>query len=81
MSTSTPDPPVVATAVHVSFTEETLAVDLADGRQVFVPLEWFPRLRDATVEQRAGWRFIGHGLGIHWDEPDEDISIAGLLRV
>jgi Protein of unknown function (DUF2442) len=80
MSASTPDPPVLATAVNVRFTDEALSVDLADGRQVSVPLEWFPRLRDATAEQRARWRSIGRGLGIHWDEPDEDISITGLLR-
>jgi hypothetical protein len=80
MSTSTPDPPVLATAVNVRFTEEALSVDLADGRQVSVPLEWFPRLRDATAEQRARWRFIGRGLGIHCDDPDEDISITGILR-
>ncbi len=81
MSTSTPDPPVLATAVNVRFTEDALSVDLANGRQISVPLEWFPRLRDATAEQRARWRLIGRGLGIHWDELDEDISVAGLLRV
>jgi hypothetical protein len=44
-------------------------------------LEWFPRLRDATPEQRANWRLIGRGRGIHWADMDEDISVAGLLRV
>jgi Protein of unknown function (DUF2442) len=81
MSTSTHDLPVLATAVNVSFTEDALSVDLADGRHVSVPLEWYPRLREATAEQRARWRLIGRGLGIHWDELDEDTSVAGLLRV
>jgi Protein of unknown function (DUF2442) len=81
MSTSTPGPTFLATAVNVRLTEIALSVDLADGRQLSVPLEWFPRLRDATAEQRARWRLIGRGLGIHWDELDEDISVAGLLRV
>jgi Protein of unknown function (DUF2442) len=81
MSTSTPDPPFLATTVKFRLTEVALSVDLADGRQLSVSLEWFPRLRDATAEQRAHWRLVGRGLGIHWDELDEDISIAGLLRV
>jgi hypothetical protein len=54
---------------------------LADGRELAVPLEWFPRLRDATPEQRSNWRLIGRGQGIHWADVDEDISVAGLLRV
>ncbi len=70
-----------ATAVGVSVDAELLHVTLADGRELAVPLEWFPRLRDATAEQRGNWRFIGRGQGIHWPEVDEDISVAGLLRV
>jgi len=54
-------------------------VHLEDGRSLSVPLEWFPRLRDATPEQRSHWRFIGPGTGIHWPDIDEDISVAGLL--
>ncbi|HWW24030.1 MAG TPA: DUF2442 domain-containing protein [Edaphobacter sp.] len=70
-----------ATAVGVIVDAELLRVTLADGRELAVPLEWFPRLRDATPEQRGHWRFIGRGQGIHWPDVDEDISVAGLLRV
>jgi hypothetical protein len=70
-----------ATAVDVTTDESSLRVVLADGREMTVPLEWFPRLRDATPEQRANWRLIGRGRGIHWPDVDEDISVAGLLRV
>jgi hypothetical protein len=69
------------TAVDVVVEASLLRVTLADGRELSVPLEWFPRLRDATAEQRKHWRFIGRGQGIHWPDVDEDISVAGLLRV
>lgn len=72
---------VDASAVEVSVEAEHLRVILADGRELSVPLAWFPRLRDATPEQRSHWRLIGRGQGIHWPEVDEDLSIAGLLRV
>jgi hypothetical protein len=68
-----------ALAVDVAFDRDMLQVRLADGREVRVPLEWFPRLRDATVEQRANWRLIGRGAGIHWPDIDEDLSVPGLL--
>jgi hypothetical protein len=68
-----------ADAVRVSFTRDSLVVTLADGRQVSAPLEWFPRLRDATVKQRKNWRLIGRGVGIHWEDIDEDISVRTLL--
>jgi hypothetical protein len=70
-----------ATAVAVPTDDSSLRVVLADGRELAVPLEWFPRLRDATPEQRTNWRLIGRGQGIHWADVDEDISVAGLLRV
>lgn len=70
-----------ATAVDVKTDADLLRVTLADGRELAVPLEWFPRLRDATPEQRGHWRLIGRGQGIHWPDVDEDISVAGLLRV
>jgi hypothetical protein len=70
-----------ATAVTVTTDDSSLRIVLADGRELAVPLEWFPRLRDATQEQRANWRLIGRGQGIHWADVDEDISVAGLLRV
>jgi hypothetical protein len=66
-------------ARSVSFGDETLVVDLEDGRQMAVPIAWFPRLADATVEQRARWELIGRGIGIHWPDIDEDISVENLL--
>jgi Protein of unknown function (DUF2442) len=69
-----------ATAVDVTVTDERLIVTLADGRELSAPLAWFPRLSEATAEQRQKWRLIGHGHGIHWPEVDEDVSIASLLR-
>jgi len=69
------------TAVDVRADESLLHVVMADGRELSVPLEWFPRLRDATPEQRNHWRFIGRGKGIHWPDVDEDISVEGLLRL
>ena len=67
----------LATGVLVS--EESLSVELADGRTIFVPLAWYPRLVSATVEERGSWRLIGGGRGIHWPVLDEDISVANLL--
>ena len=66
-----------ATALH--FTDDRLVVDLEDGREVSVPLEWFPRLRDAGPTERAHYRLMGGGVGIHWPELDEDLSVRGLL--
>ena len=63
----------------ISFVPDAFVVDLQDGRSLTVPLEWFPRLRDATPEQRSRYEFSGHGYGIHWPEIDEDISVPGLL--
>jgi hypothetical protein len=68
-------------AVDVQTDDAALRVTLADGWELAVPLEWFPRLRDATLEQRGHWRLIGRGQGIHWPDVDEDISVASLLRV
>ncbi len=68
-----------ALAVSVRFSSDMLYVQLSDGREVGVPLEWFPSLRDATADQRANWRLIGRGIGIHWEELDEDLSVEGLL--
>ncbi|HUA87670.1 MAG TPA: DUF2442 domain-containing protein, partial [Bryobacteraceae bacterium] len=65
----------------VEVTESALRVVLADGREISVPLAWFPRLHDATPEQRRKWRMIGGGIGIHFPEVDEDISVESLLAV
>jgi hypothetical protein len=67
-------------AVDVQTTDLTLHIVLADGRELDAPLEWFPRARDATPEQRGHWRLIGGGQGIHWPDIDEDIAISTLLR-
>jgi hypothetical protein len=66
-------------AVDVSCSDDALRVVLADGREVSVPLVWFPRLLNATPEQRKEWRLIGGGIGIHWESVDEDISVESLL--
>ncbi len=64
----------------VRCSDDTLTVDLADGRTLSVPLAWYPRLLHATPEQRADWRLSGGGYGIHWAQIDEDISAEGLLK-
>ena len=68
-----------AYATHVYFDADALHVHLTDGREISVPLEWFPRLLHATDNQRQQWELIGRGVGIHWEAIDEDISVAGLL--
>jgi len=73
--------PIATLAETVRFGDETLIVSLSDGREISVPLEWFPRLRDATPEQRDNWRLITRGIGIHWEDVDEDIAVATLLRL
>jgi hypothetical protein len=66
-------------ARDVSFTEDSLHVVLADGREVSAPLQWFPRLLKATPDQRSQWELIGDGIGIHWPQVDEDIEVESLL--
>jgi hypothetical protein len=68
-----------ALATQVEVSEDTLSVDLADGRTIAVPLAWYPRLAHGTRQERGSWRLIGGGLGIHWPALDEDISVANLL--
>jgi hypothetical protein len=68
-----------ALAQGVTANDEALVVDLADGRTITVPLAWFPRLAHGTVAERANWRPIGGGVGIHWPDLDEDISVESLL--
>jgi hypothetical protein len=69
----------VSAAMSVLVTEDTLTVDLSDGRTISVPLAWYPRLVRGTKEERANWRLIGRGEGIHWPQLDEDISVEGLI--
>ncbi len=78
MSTSTTEVRLPA-AMQVSITEDSLVVDLVDGRTLSVPLAWYPRLLHGTPEERANWRLIGRGEGIHWPDLDEDLSVEGLL--
>lgn len=69
------------TAVDVSVTANALHVVLADGRELSVPLAWFQRLEQATEPERRNWRLIGGGIGIHWPDIDEDISVESLLSI
>lgn len=64
----------------VKIGEDSLIVDLMDGRAISVPLAWYPRLMNATPAQRSHWELCGGGFGIHWPELDEDLSTEGLLR-
>lgn len=66
-------------ALNVYTSEEALTVDLSDGRTISVPLGWYPRLEYADPDERANWRLIGKGRGIHWTDIDEDISVEDLL--
>jgi hypothetical protein len=66
--------------LDVLFTDDTISVNLRDGRVITVPLVWYPRLLDATAQQRNNWRIAGGGYGIHWPDIDEDLSTEGLLR-
>jgi len=68
-------------AVDVACSNSALRVVLADGREVSVPLLWFPRLMKATPAQRENWRLIGPGIGIHWEDVDEDIAVETLLAL
>jgi hypothetical protein len=69
----------MVSAQNVSVTDDSLIVDLSDGRTLSVPLTWYPRLVHGTPEERSHWRLIGEGEGIHWDELDEDISVENLI--
>lgn len=69
-----------AVAVGVTFDAHEMHVRIRDGRTITAPLTWFPRLARATAAERADWRLIGSGEGIHWSRLDEDVSIAGLLH-
>lgn len=78
MNTSVKHKPVRAT--NLWFADQKLYIRLEDGREIAVPLEWFPKLRDASKKDLNQWRFIGNGIGIHWESLDEDISVEGLLE-
>ncbi|MCI0740779.1 MAG: DUF2442 domain-containing protein [Gemmataceae bacterium] len=67
-------------AANIRCTSDTLTVELSDGRAISVPLEWFPRLLHGTKKERAHWRLIAKGYGVHWPSLDEDISVENLLE-
>jgi len=73
-------PSVDPRAKEVAVTEDELTVVLADGRRISAPLAWFPRLLRATPAERQNFELLGEGVGIHWPDVDEDLSVAGLLR-
>ncbi len=65
--------------VNVSVTDDTLSVELEDGRTIAVPIAWYPRLAYGTPEERAHFQISGAGYGIHWPDLDEDIGVEGLV--
>lgn len=69
----------LARILNVAVTDDTLSVDLEDGRTVSVPIGWYPRLADGTAAERANLQISGAGYGIHWPDLDEDIGVEGLL--
>jgi hypothetical protein len=79
MTSLTIELPELPTIQRVIVTDDTLSVDLSDGRTISVPLAWYPRLLHGSIEERNDWRFIGSGNGIHWNQLDEDVSIKNLI--
>lgn len=71
--------PVLAKVTAVTVTDDTLSVELDDGRSIAVPVGWYPRLAHATALERAHFELSGAGYGIHWPDIDEDIGVEGLL--
>lgn len=69
----------LARVVNVMVTDDTLSVDLEDGRTISVPIGWYPRLAHGTLAERANFQISGAGYGIHWPDLDEDIGVEGLL--
>ncbi len=69
----------VAKGENVTVTEDTLTLDLADGRTISIPLAWYPRLLHGTAEERSRWEWIGDNEGVHWPDLDEDISVEGII--
>jgi hypothetical protein len=67
-------------AVEIWFDDDKLYARLSDGREIGVPLEWFPRLKSADSKKRSNWRFLGGGIGVHWPDLDEDIAVQSLIQ-
>ena len=78
MNTSRVSIPIVPIK-NVNIADESLTVDLADGRIITVPIAWYPRLSHGKPEERNNWRLIGNGEGIHWPDLDEDISVDNIV--
>ena len=66
-------------ATNLSFTNDKMVVYFEDDRELAIPLEWFPKLRNASMDQFKRWRFIGDGEGLHWEELDEDVAVENVL--
>ena len=66
-------------AIGVTVSDDTLSVDLSDGRTIAIPVAWYPRLAHARASERDNWRLIADGEGVHWPDIDEDISVSALL--
>jgi Protein of unknown function (DUF2442) len=79
MTSLTVDLLQVPTIQTIEITDDTLSVDLSDGRTISVPLAWYPRLLQGSMEERNNWRLIGRGEGIHWNQLDEDISVKNII--
>ena|SRR5919108_1139736 len=71
--------PRLARITNVSVTDDTLSVDLEDGRTISVPIGWYPRLANGTSQERANFQISGAGYGLHWPDLDEDIGVEGLM--
>jgi hypothetical protein len=69
----------IPAAMRVAVTDDALTADLSDGRSISVPIVWFPRLLHATPEERSHWTLVGDGVGVHWPDIDEDISVESLI--
>lgn len=78
MSSSTTETPLMR-AETVTITDDAITAELSDERSISVPLAWYPRLVHGSSNERSDWRLIGGGVGIHWPELDEDISVGNLL--
>ena|SRR5437016_5628513 len=70
---------MVARVLNVDVTDDTLSVDLEDGRTVSVPIGWYPRLAHGSPSERSNFQISGAGYGVHWPDLDEDIGVEGLL--
>ena len=78
---NTSEPKAGECVLNVRVTEDTISVDLYDGRTITAPLAWFPSLLHATPEQRANWRIAGAGYGIHWPDIDEDLRVCATIKL